>query len=54
MCGIVYCINMRVSDCSGRCIDVDQSNIEEDVIKKLEMLWVMAVGGGEVYLLVKK
>jgi hypothetical protein len=41
-------------DCCGRHAEVDQSKIEEDARKKLEMQWVMAVGGGEVYLLVKK
>jgi hypothetical protein len=41
-------------DCCGRHAEVDKSKIEEDAKKKLEMQWVMAVGGGEVYLLVKK
>jgi hypothetical protein len=47
-------MNMSVSDCCGRHAEVDQSEIEEDARKILKLLWVMAVGGGEVYLLVKK
>ena len=47
-------MNMSVSDRYGRHAEVDQSKIEEDSKKKLELQWVMAVGGGEVYLLVKK
>ena len=54
-CCILYnYMNMSVSDRCGRHAEVDQSKIEEDTRKKLETLWVMAVGGGEVYLLVKK
>jgi hypothetical protein len=48
-------MNMSVSDRFGRHAGIDQSKIEKDTRKKLEMLWVMAVeGGSEVYLLVKK
>ena len=47
-------MNMSVSDRCERHAEVDQSKIEEDSKKKLEMLWIMALGGGEVYLLVKK
>ena len=47
-------MNMSVSDRCGRHVEVDQSKIEEDARKKLELQLVMAVGGGEVYLLVKK
>ena len=47
-------MNMSVSDRCERHAEVDQSKIEEDSKKKLELQWVMAVGGGEVYLLVKK
>jgi hypothetical protein len=35
-------------------VKVDQSKIEEDTRKKLEMLCVMVVEGGEVHIQVKK
>ena len=44
---------MYIDRC-GRHAEVDQSKIEEDTRKKLELQWVMAVEGGEVHLLVKK
>ncbi len=47
-------MNMSVSDRCERHAEVDQSKIEKDARKKLELQWVMAVGGDEVYLLVKK
>jgi hypothetical protein len=47
-------MNMSVSDRCERHVEVDHSKIEEDAWKILELQWVMAVGGGEVYLLVKK
>ena len=56
VCGAVkyQYMNMSVSDRCERHAEVDQSKIEEDSKKKLELQWVMAVGGGEVFLLVKK
>ncbi len=47
-------MNMSVNDRCERHAEVDHSKIEEDERKKLELQWVMAVGGGEVYLLVQK
>ncbi len=47
-------MNMSFSDRCDRHAEVDQSKIEKDSKKKLELQWVMAVGGGEVYLLVEK